>query len=163
MSHAQPELDAPSTLGRVRAAYGEGRYHDAHAAGFGELREWPTMAGRVMAARIAARLGAPRLAQALVFRAYRDDPKDAQSAYFYAHLIFQRRGAWHALQHLRALPQELMRLPDLVSLEARAYGELRDLERAVAPVRRFTRRSVGRASAATSCESSTSHSSARAL
>ncbi|MEQ9647452.1 MAG: hypothetical protein RLO52_18315, partial [Sandaracinaceae bacterium] len=81
----------------IRAAYDAGRFGEALALGGGPdaLRRWPGAEGRVLAARLAMRLGAPRLCQALSFRAHRDAPDDDDAAYYFATLLFRRRGAWH--------------------------------------------------------------------
>ncbi len=125
-----PIRELPIDLETITALYEEGRYHDAHAAGPAELRDWSGTDARIMAARLAARLGAPRLSQGLAFRAYRDAPEHAVAAYYYASLIHARRGPWHALRWLDERADQLGESADLLSLEAYALGELRDLERA---------------------------------
>lgn len=89
--------------------------------------------GRILAARLAYRLGAPRLAQGLVFDAHRRAPTHPEGISYYALLVHRRRGPWHALRWLRrARPEgpsnETTAL--LLALEARALAELRDFERA---------------------------------
>lgn len=123
--------DPTAALRAVKALYDEGRYADAlRAAPWSDLREWPGTHGRVLAGRLARRLGAPRLSQALRVRAYRDAPSDAEAAYFMADVIYARRGAWHCLEWLRARRDDFARTGDLVLLEARSLAVLRDFERA---------------------------------
>lgn len=114
----------------IRAAYDAGRFGEALALGGGPdaLRRWPGAEGRVLAARLAMRLGAPRLCQALSFRAHRDAPDDDDAAYYFAALLFGRRGAWHTLRWLRR--RGARSSPWLRSLEGRCLAGLRDFERA---------------------------------
>lgn len=124
--------DAPSdALRDAEARYEGGRYRDALRVGPGaDLRGWPTTHGRVLAARLAHRLGAPRLSQALFVRAYRDDPTDAEATYFMASLLHGRRGPWHALEWLAKRRGTVARTADILGLEAVAFAGLRDFERA---------------------------------
>ncbi len=130
------QIDSPADrLREVERLYELSRYGDAHlaAASLGEPRAWPDTEGRVLAARMAYRLGAPRLAQGLIFDAYRRAPHHADAIYYYTTLVYRRRGPWHALRWLRGAeprdPSREMRAL-LLGLEGRALGELRDFERA---------------------------------
>jgi len=63
------------TLRQVEDLYEQGRYLSAFDAGraLGPLSTWPGTEGRILAGRLAANLGAPRLAQALCRLAWRAD------------------------------------------------------------------------------------------
>lgn len=126
------DLDAPLT--RVRALYLDGRYLDAFEAGraLGDLRAWPGTGGRILASRLAGRLGASRVAQALVVRAWRDDRGDPEALWYHAGLIVGRRGAWHGLRWLRAhaAPDVVApRAADFAAFEGVCLAHLRDFDR----------------------------------
>ena len=141
-AETRDERGAPAhdrALRDVQQAYDEGRYVQAFErarAALGDLRQWSTTDGRALAARLAFRVGAPRLHQALAFRLYRDDPEHDWAAYLYASLIWHRRGAWHALKHVRASAAALETSANLLSVEANAYAIMRDFDRAYATLDR---------------------------
>lgn len=122
-------VGAEVSLDEVRALYHAGRYAEALEAvgGPGALRALDDPAGRVLAGRLAARLGAPRLAQALFFRAHRDAPTDPEAAHLWGLTLLARRGPWHTLRWLRRLDATS---PLLRGLEGRCLAALRDFERA---------------------------------
>jgi len=65
------------------------------------LRQWRGAAGRVLAARLASRLGARRLADALFDRARREHPSDAGALVYHLHAVLHRRGPFAAWERLR--------------------------------------------------------------
>jgi cellulose synthase operon protein C len=68
-------------LDRVRRFYDAGDCLGAYevARAIGPLECWRGAGARVMAGRLAAHLGALRLAEALHLRAWRDDPADPEA------------------------------------------------------------------------------------
>ncbi len=130
-------LDAPAAaLADVQALYDAGRNLEAHAAAqvLGPYREWRGTRARVLAGRLVRRLGAPRLATALHFRAFRDDPEDLEARYFYASSCIARRtplAMWEFLQRspLEERPGDAD-VAHLLALEAQALAAFRDFERA---------------------------------
>lgn len=130
----QPPADerAPSEiLDAVESAYLESRYRTALGIGepLGDLRGWPGVRGRILAARLAGRLGDQRLAQGLFFATYRAHPDDPLAARYHAFLVLGRRGPWHARRWLRDRGQVIDE-PRRLELEAIIFGGLRDFERA---------------------------------
>ena len=64
----------------IREAYEQGRYVQAYELGraaWGLPPQWPGTDARILALRLAANLGAPRLADWLTRSAYRHDPGHA--------------------------------------------------------------------------------------
>lgn len=125
------------TIRAVAALYDQGAFADAAqaAASLGDPREWPGTIGRVLAGRLAFRLGAPRLAQALHLTAWKRDRQDPWAAYYAAGLVYVRRRSWHALRWLRehAPPHSVGEPRALwLGLGARCLADLRDFERAFA-------------------------------
>src|SRR5262245_17461417 len=66
------------------------------------LRQWPGTAGLLLAGRIARFLGAPRLSATLCLRAFRTDRHDFDASYYYASVLWERRGPLAAWQFVRA-------------------------------------------------------------
>lgn len=128
--------DATATiLANVRRAYDRGDYRKAAEIGdaLGELRAWPSAEGRVLAARLASRTGRPRLAQALLYRARREHPSEAEPREFWAGIVLARRGPRDALDFLRSRPDHAS-FPRMRACEAVALAMLRDFERADAAI-----------------------------
>jgi tetratricopeptide (TPR) repeat protein len=96
---------SPAELGRIRDLYDRGLFLQAHAESirFGPLRGWRGPAG-LLAGRLASHLGAPRLASALIMRAWRAQRTDPDAAYYHAYTIRRRRGPWHAWRFVQAQP-----------------------------------------------------------
>jgi tetratricopeptide (TPR) repeat protein len=91
------------TLDRVRELYEQGLYLQALEAGeqLGPLRMWPHTAGRVLAGRLANRLGAPRLGALLHYLAWRASSHDLNARCLLARVKLQRGrllAAWRLLQ-----------------------------------------------------------------
>ncbi|WP_428938547.1 tetratricopeptide repeat protein [Fontivita pretiosa] len=72
------------------------------------IRQWNfSPAARLLAGRLAANLGAPQLAAAMHYRAFREFPDDPEVRYYYARLLLERRGplpAWEFLRSIGDLP-----------------------------------------------------------
>ncbi|MBX3272157.1 MAG: C39 family peptidase [Sandaracinaceae bacterium] len=147
MTHVTLPLPPPSEpLEAVRALYDAGRFASALGAGMpDDLRLWPAPRGRILAARLAMRLGAGGLAQALTFRAYRDAPADAEAAHFMALVIHGRRGPWHALEWMRHRAAVLDGYGDAHAARAGFLASLRDFGRARAELERAAAAGADRA------------------
>lgn len=134
------QLHTTTGLAEIEALYDRGLYVQAaeRARPLGDPRTWPGAPGAILAGRLAYRLGAPRLGQALHFRAFRNAPGDPMAAYYRASMIFARRGPWHALLSLRSLEEELRTDRGAhalaLALEGRALAAMRDFERAHARI-----------------------------
>ncbi len=91
------------TLGQVLEAYERGLCLKAYslAQSLGPLREWEGTEARLLAARLAAHVGAPRLSLALFLLAGRKASDDLRARTYYVRSILSWRGpvaAWEALR-----------------------------------------------------------------
>jgi hypothetical protein len=75
-----------SELSAIRNRYERGLYRQAYdlALQYGPLRQWVGPRARVLAARVARHVGAPRLARWHIVKAWREDPADADVRYYFA-------------------------------------------------------------------------------
>src|SRR5947209_43716 len=101
---------APGDLGSILDLYSRGLCLQAYQAGqaLGPLPHWPGTAARILAGRLAANLGAPRLASWLHVRAWRGDPANPEACYYFARHLLERRGplaAWRFLRRAGELPE----------------------------------------------------------
>ncbi len=133
----RPGLAVPErALERIRALYDEGLYVQAlrAASELGELRDFSPTPARVLAARLASQLGAPRLASYLAVTAWRQSPDDAEACYYRARLAARSGGPLAALEFLRGAGIRIDATPrqraDLLLAEASALADLRDFEAA---------------------------------
>ncbi len=96
-------MDEP--FGRVLALYEQGRFLDAWEAGraAGPLESWPGTGPRMLAARLAARLGAARRSRLLVHRAFRADRTHPGAQYYHVSGIIDRLGPFAAWRERRRL------------------------------------------------------------
>jgi tetratricopeptide (TPR) repeat protein len=88
----------------IRQAYEQGRYVSACDVGreaWGALSAWPGVEAQVLALRLAANLGAPRLADWLARAAHRSEPAHAEARYYEARRIGRRRGPYEGLRWMR--------------------------------------------------------------
>src|SRR5256885_5193142 len=92
----------PTQLQDVLSLYEQGQLLKAYdlARALGPLQHWEGTAARVMAGRLAAHLGAPRMARALHWLAWRAGPQDPQALYYYPRHLFERRGPLSAWEFL---------------------------------------------------------------
>lgn len=127
---------SPADFAVIEALYESGRYLQAFDAArkHGPLREWGGSRPRVLAARIAGHVGAPRLARAMQIRAYRDDPHHPEVLYYYAWALSERNGpyaAWRFLNKTGDLPDASPELRAAWYAEhAQILARLRDFEAA---------------------------------
>jgi len=93
IDHARAEITA-----KVRALCEQGLYLQAYQVSqeAGPLESWPGAADTVLAARLAAQLAAPTLADWLIRRAWRSNPSDPEARFFNAFRIFRRQGPYWA-------------------------------------------------------------------
>jgi tetratricopeptide (TPR) repeat protein len=127
----------PQILGRVRDLYGRGlmlqAYRVAHEAG--ALKDWRGPEARVLAARLAIHLGAPRMSYWHHVRAWREDRTHPEATYYYARRVLERRGplaAWEFLGSVGELPEsapESVRA-DWLGLHSSVLALLRDFDAA---------------------------------
>jgi cellulose synthase operon protein C len=103
----------------------------------GSLQTWPGTRGRILASRIAADLGARRLAHALQVRAYRADVNNLEARAFFLASTLERRGPFAAWQLLRQFGEPSIDsgpnkegIEYLLSLRAHVVAIWRDFENA---------------------------------
>ena len=101
----QSALDEP--FATVRTLYERGMCLAAWEVGQGEgpLESWKGTGPRVLAGRMAQRLGAPRLGALLHLLAYRAEPTHPEAQYYYVWRVLERRGplvAWRERRRLGA-------------------------------------------------------------
>jgi tetratricopeptide (TPR) repeat protein len=138
----RPITIGPEEIDRVLALYDDGLYLSAYerALRSGPLESWGGTSARVLAGRLAAQLGAPRLAMALHARAWRRDPQDAEANYYRARELLGLRGplpAWRFLKRVGPLEEapDAIRA-DWLAAHALVLGTLRDFDAAEAHLAR---------------------------
>jgi tetratricopeptide (TPR) repeat protein len=122
----------------VRDLYERGLMTQAYEAGlrFGPLETWQGCEAKVMAGRLAAHLGAPRLSTWILRCAHKQFPQDTEARYYYAYGLWRRRGPYPAWQWLQKMgePSDATAPPDLLSswyaLVGEVAGMLRDFDTA---------------------------------
>jgi tetratricopeptide (TPR) repeat protein len=123
-------------LCEIRDLYGKGLCLQAYALAqkFGPLDQWTGTPARILAGRLAANLGAPRLSYRLHLQAYRDDPEDPEARYYYVRTVAGRRGpfpAWKVLHQHGELPGASPALrSDWMAFYGFVAGVLRDFDTA---------------------------------
>ncbi|OJW03493.1 MAG: hypothetical protein BGO49_11595 [Planctomycetales bacterium 71-10] len=149
------DAEAPTTaevgVARIRELYEAGDYLGAYevAKGLGPMSRWPGAAAKTLAGRLAWQLGATRLGLALPLRAWRDDPKDPEAAYYRARTMLGRRGplaTWRFLARVGPLEGASDEVrSDWEATHALALAGLRDFERAARRLDEAERIAPGRA------------------
>src|SRR5687767_10744237 len=91
-----------SVLENVQRLYDEGLFLKAFETALvaGPLVTWRGAAGRILAGRLAGRLGGHRLSSLQHWLAYREHPREDAAIYFQARRLWHRRGplaAWRFL------------------------------------------------------------------
>src|SRR3989442_2759607 len=141
LSHDTPSIEAvrtitPADVQELRELYERGLCLQAYqkAQAFGSFPSWSDTQALVMAGRLAANLGAPRLARRLHFRAYQHDRTCPEAQYYFALGVYDSRGplvVWNLLKQWGDPTEASARTrSDLFTLRARAAGALRDFETA---------------------------------
>ncbi|MBI4602826.1 MAG: tetratricopeptide repeat protein, partial [Planctomycetes bacterium] len=130
-------MDPPAPeLARLTDLHERGLCLQAYRAGlaFGSLPEWRGTDARVLAGRLARNLGAPRLGEALILRARRQDPGHPAARYYGAYAVLGRGGPLEAWGHLRDSPELEGASPhlraDWCALRGVVLAYLRDFEEA---------------------------------
>jgi tetratricopeptide (TPR) repeat protein len=109
-----------------------GMFLDAwrQAETFAPIRNWTGIEACASGARVASNIGANQLASRLIIRAWRADRAHPRAQFYYGLELDQRRGPlalWRAMREwtiqLSARPEERA---ELLTIQARAAGELRD-------------------------------------
>lgn len=95
------ELEAAVSL------YEQGRYLQSYQStlGWGSLDSWAGTKATVFAGRLAVHLGASRLSNWLMRRAWRGDPTDPEAQYYFAYSLWRRRGPYYAWRWMHARPE----------------------------------------------------------
>jgi tetratricopeptide (TPR) repeat protein len=125
-----PDVRESPQLAEVRALYERSLCLQALRAAeqIAPLRQWRGVVGRILAARLAMNLGAPRLAKAMIWRAWREHPDDPDAAYYRGRDVLEKLGplpAWEFVQRVGTL--------DHASAEKRAdwYSHIAGVARAL--------------------------------
>lgn len=127
-------------LDHVEELYRSSLYLQALEASrvLGPPQTWKGPRGRIMAGRLVSRLGAMRLGDALMWRAFREFPEDWEVRYYRVWRIASRKGPLAAIRFLESFkgletaPQTLQ--GDWVAAAARQYANLRDFDTAHADI-----------------------------
>jgi tetratricopeptide (TPR) repeat protein len=132
------EIPPDAVLQDVLEVYERGQTVDAQrrAETFAPLRLWGGVEGAVMASRIAANTGAPRLAVRLSIRAWRTDPDHPQAQLQYGFQLAYMRGPLALWEAMLGWPESQGASSDeqaeLLALKAGAAADLRDFDTAEA-------------------------------
>ncbi len=129
---------ANQTVEKVLSLYREGQYVDAYAASqeLGPLQEWKDPAAQLVGGRLAHVLGCHRLGRVMHRAAYRGNPKDPETIYFYVLSMLGRRGlleSWECTKefsHIDSADVGIKERADWLALKSRILGALRDFEMA---------------------------------
>jgi tetratricopeptide (TPR) repeat protein len=137
-THPDAVTVTPAVLDRMRDLYARGLCLQAYRAAepLGPFRLWSGADARVLAGRVAAHLGAPRLCHWLHLRARRAEPDHPEAAYYFGRAVLESRGPLAAWRFLRR-QGELAGAPDALRAEWLALhgcvlGRLRDFDAAEA-------------------------------
>jgi len=108
------QVSQPITADQLRPVldrYENGLYMQAYLASreWGPLHTWRGTKAVVFAGRLAVHLGASRLSNWLIRRAWRENPSDAEAQYYHAYCLWRLRGpyaAWRWMHQRSELPGE---------------------------------------------------------
>lgn len=125
-----------SVLQEALSHYERGRYVDAcrSALQAGPLHLWHGAGAQTFGFRLAANVGATRLAALLICRARNEEPQNTEAAAHYGYYLQQRRGplpTWRHCVGAESLPSlQPGQLSDLKSMRASIAGAYRDFDTA---------------------------------
>ncbi len=131
----------PSLFTPVVELYDQSMYVRAYHAAqeIAPLEEWEGTTARLLAGRLAATVGSPKLGQKLQLLAYRHDPNDWEARYYYVRMIFRYRGALEAWQFLEQHDRDQTLVAadpkvhsDWLAFHAFVLAQMRDFEGAEA-------------------------------
>lgn len=131
-----PKLLDETRLAPLLALYRKGHFLQAYEAAksIGPLPSWRGVYGRVMAGRLAWRLGGERLGNALCSLALREHPDHPEALLFAAYAMRARRGPWATRKLMRgresAFADDAKRYAHWRALQASIAAELRDFSEA---------------------------------
>lgn len=127
-------------LGEVTTLIEKGLFLQAFSKGtaeLGDVRTWRGPAERLLAARLAEELGSPRLARALRWLAWKENPKNPRCVLAFAQVELHRRGGWFATRVLESftgwndqstdLIGEYLNVRALCAAQLREYDQVTDL------------------------------------
>jgi tetratricopeptide (TPR) repeat protein len=120
----------------IQDLYDDGQFMAAWEAGKaeGEMHVWPGVEARILAGRLAVRLGGNRLSAYLHVTAYRNNRDHDRARYFYIHHVLATRGALAAWTERSAMgppsSEDPHDISDYHSQCAGLLGRLRDFARA---------------------------------
>jgi cellulose synthase operon protein C len=126
----------PDQLHRILDLYEQGLYVQAYAISqeLGPLAEWHGTDARLVAGRLAAQVGAPRLARRLHRLAWREDRAHPEACYYRARARLEHSGplaAWEFLRRRGDLPEAPVDLRgNWLALRASVAAHLRDFDTA---------------------------------
>ena len=129
---------SPHQFAHIEKLYDQSLYVLAYHAAqeIAPLEVWEGTTARILAGRIAATVGAPKLGRKQQLLAYRHDPDDWETRYYFARMILRYRGAvaaWQFLQQHDSDPTLAMADPkvhsDWLAFHAFVLAQLRDFER----------------------------------
>ena len=132
---------SPSLFAPVVELYDQSMYVRAYHAAeqIAPLAEWEGTTARLLAGRLAATVGSPKLGQKLQLLAYRHDPNDWEARYYYVRMVLRYRGALEAWQFLEQHDRDLSLTAtapkvhsDWLAFHAFVLAQMRDFERAEA-------------------------------
>lgn len=103
----QPDPIATDDLRAAIELYEKGLYLQAFrsTADWGPLDMWAGTKATVFAGRLSVHLGASRLSNWLMRRAWRGDPTDPEAQYYFAYCLWRRRGPYYAWRWMHARPE----------------------------------------------------------
>lgn len=123
-------------ISQVLALYDQGLHLQAYevAQGQAPLEQWEGTAARIMAGRLARRLGGRRLSHRMLLRAWRADRADAHATFCYASCVVELRGplaAWQFVRRIGELPQAEVEIQaDWLIFHGMLLTHLKDFEEA---------------------------------
>ncbi len=100
----QPDPIATDDLRAAIELYEKGLYLQAYqsTADWGPLDTWAGTKATVFAGRLSVHLGASRLSNWLMRRAWRAEPTDPEAQYYFAYCLWRRRGPYYAWRWMHA-------------------------------------------------------------
>ncbi|HEX4947149.1 MAG TPA: tetratricopeptide repeat protein [Blastocatellia bacterium] len=112
---------SPSLFAPVAELYDQSMYVRAYyaAAQIAPLEQWEGTRARLLAGRLAATVGSPKLAQKLQLLAYRHETTDWEARYYYARMLLRYRGALAAWEFLEQHDDD----PTLAAAEPKVYSD----------------------------------------
>lgn len=142
---AQPKA---SDLVRIETLYEAGRLYDAWRAtlSLAPIGSWRDPEAMIIGGRLAHYTGAPRLSDAIMLRAWRQAPRDANARYYGIRCVLTRRGplaALAAMEQYDAPAGDAETRAKWMAQRAQVFGYLRDFGEAEASIAEAKRLAPG--------------------